>query len=443
MESGLIMNDEIEKGILEACLRDSEAEKNIPIILDRVKPDDFYSEKHKAIFHAIKSLIEKKAPIDPISLSNELKTMGREVSPSEIIEDLSDHYFLGSNIDYYINQLRTYSKRRNLQASLSHALKAVQDLSIPYPDLEGEITNEVMTILDDPKDRDLKTSEALCKAIIDTYYERKVEREQGRKYFGVPTGFKMIDEVLGGLQDGTLGVLAGRQHHGKSTVAMDIFLNALIEEIPSLYISLEQPSKEILLHLIQKKTGIKPLSVKTGNLTKEEERTLTQEIYSQIKKLPIFFEDGVRTLNEVVMKIRRMVLGHKVKFVVIDYLQLIENRLKGEARHIEVAGISRALKRLAMDLNIPILALSQLNKSPEERETKRIYLSDMRESEAISQDADYVIFIHRPILMGKDDKDHLELAKNRNGETISRINLEWDRTRNTYKEGRSSGIERP
>jgi replicative DNA helicase len=129
-----------------------------------------------------------------------------------------------------------------------------------------------------------------------------------------------------------------------------------------------------------------------------------------------------------------MVFSQGVKLVVVDYLQLIENAVKGEPRHMQVAGISRALKRLAMDLNIPILALSQLNKNPEERVGGKIHLSDMRESEAISQDADYVIFVHRPVLMGKDDKDHLELAKNRYGETISRVNVIYDKARNTYSE---------
>ncbi len=139
------------------------------------------------------------------------------------------------------------------------------------------------------------------------------------------------------------------------------------------------------------------------------------------------------------MKARRMVFSHKVKFVLVDYLQLIENAVKGEPRHIQVSGISRALKRLAMDLNIPILALSQLNKNPEERVSGKIYLSDMRESEAISQDADYVIFIHRPTLMDREDKDHLELAKNRHGETIPRVNVTFDPIRNTYRQTEDDG----
>jgi replicative DNA helicase len=155
-------------------------------------------------------------------------------------------------------------------------------------------------------------------------------------------------------------------HHGKSTLSMDIFLNAINRGFTSLYVSMEQPSAEILLHLIQKETGIKPLDIKRGSLTAEEERILTCDIYPRFKKLPVHYEDQTRTLKEVLMRVRRMILSHKIRFVVIDYLQLIENPLKGEPRHIEVAGISRALKRLAMDLNISIL-LSQLNKNPEKK----------------------------------------------------------------------------
>ena len=431
----ILRNTEIETTVMGACLRVPE---NVPTVLDVLGPDDFLSHNSKAILIAIKSLYERKAPIDLLSVATELKNQGKEILHSNLIE-IEDKYFDGMNLDHYLIQLKTYTKRRKLQTILYQALKEVEDPSIEYPELEGKITRGVMDILDRGHDRRLMTSENLLKEVISTYYQRKVEREQGRIHFGVPTGFTSIDNTLGGLQDGTLGVLAGRQHHGKSTVAMDILLNALKAEILSLYISLEQPSAEILLYLLQKLTGIKPLNIKSGNLTLQEEKLLTTGIYAQFKTFPIFFEDQSRTLQEVSMRIRRMVLSHKVKFVVIDYLQLIENPLKRDPRHIEVAGISRTLKRLAMELNIPILVLSQLNKSPEERESKRIFLSDMRESEAISQDADYVIFIHRPILMGKDDKDHLELAKNRHGETISRVNVTWDRMKNTYKEMRDNG----
>jgi replicative DNA helicase len=418
---------EFEKALLGACTRFPE---NIPILFDELREEDFSSPKHRAIFRAIGSLHEKKAPIDVLTLSNELK--GQGIQPSELIE-LEDLAFDGMDLDYYLGKVKKDSRRRKLVSFLSETLEETRDSSNYYQEIEGKVIQGVMEILDRSRDRTLKTPEVLLKEILETYYQRKTRKGEW-EITGIRAGFKTIDDTLGGLQDGTLGILAGRQHHGKSTVAIDILLSAAKSGSPSLYISLEQPSSEILLFLIQKETGIKPLRIKRGDLLESEERTLTQDIYSRFKTLPLLFEDRARTLNEVGMKIRRMVFSQGVKLVVVDYLQLIENAVKGEPRHMQVAGISRALKRLAMDLNIPILALSQLNKNPEERVGGKIHLSDMRESEAISQDADYVIFVHRPVLMGKDDKDHLELAKNRYGETISRVNVIYDKARNTYSE---------
>lgn len=423
---------DFERALLGSVTRFS---GDIPILFDELREEDFSSPKHRAIFRAMGSLHEKKAPIDVLTLSNVLK--GQGIQPSELIE-LEELALDGMDLDYYFGKVKEDSRRRKLESFLSETLEETKDSSNDYQEIEGKAIQGIMEILDRGKERTLKTPEVLLKDILETYYRRKTQRGEW-KLTGAPTGFKTIDETLGGLQDGTLGILAGRQHHGKSTVAMDIFLGAAKSGIPSLYISLEQPSSEILLYLIQKETGIKPLRIKRGDLLESEERTLTQDIYSRFKTHPLLFEDRTRTLNEVVMKIRRMVFSHGVKLVVVDYLQLIENAIKGEPRHMQVAGISRALKRLAMDLNIPILALSQLNKNPEERVSGKIYLSDMRESEAISQDADYVLFIHRPTLMDRDDRDHLELAKNRHGETIPRVNVAFDRIRNTYREVEDDG----
>jgi replicative DNA helicase len=408
---------------------------SIPILFDELREEDFSSPKHRAIFRAMGSLHEKKAPIDILTLSNELK--GQGIQPSELIE-MEDFAFDGMDLDYYSGKVKEDSRRRKLESFLSETLEETKDSSNDYQEVEGRTIQGIMEILDRGKERTLKTPEVLLKDILETYYRRKTQRGEW-KLTGAPTGFKTIDETLGGLQDGTLGILAGRQHHGKSTVAMDILLSAAKSGTPSLYISLEQPSSEILLYLIQKESGIEPLRIKRGDLLESEERTLTQDIYSRFKTLPFLFEDRTRTLNEVVMKVRRMVFSQEVKLVVVDYLQLIENAVKGEPRHMQVAGISRALKRLAMDLNIPILALSQLNKNPEERVSGKIYLSDMRESEAISQDADYVLFIHRPTLMDRGDRDHLELAKNRHGKMIPRVNVTFDQIMNAYREVEDDG----
>jgi len=430
------MGNDTAKVILAAALHPQDGPANLPIILDQLKPEDFPLERDRAIFLALQSLDQKRIPVDPITLLQELEAQGQKVLASEIlkIDELVGHWCRGFSLDYHIDQLKACTKRRKLTEHLYSALKETEDPSLEYRELEEKVIQGIMAILDEGRERETKTPDRLFRSVLDLYYTRKAQRKEGKTIFGVPTAFRSLDGVLGGLQEGTLGILAARQHHGKSTVAMDIFFHAGKNGVPSLYMSLEQPSEETLLFLVQKEMGLKPLDIKTGNLPPDEERWLTSKIYEKFKLLPLFFEDQTRTLAEVSVKIRRMTLCHKIKLAVIDYLQLVENPLKGEPRHIEVAGISRTLKRLAMELKIAILALSQLNKSPEERTTKEIHLSDMRESEAISQDADYVLFLHRPRLMGRDDQDHLELAKNRHGETISRINVQWDRCCNSYSE---------
>jgi replicative DNA helicase len=177
--------------------------------------------------------------------------------------------------------------------------------------------------------------------------------------------------------------------------------------------------------------GIYPLKIKLGDLSTIQEANLKAAAV-QLKKYPFYFEDSVNRLADINLNIRAMVLSKAVKLVVVDYLQLIENPVK-EPRHLQIGGISRALKRLAMDLNISIIALTQLNKDPEER-GGRIHLADVRESESISHDADQVLFLHRPSLYGEHETDYLELAKNRHGGGIAKIPVQWDGQSNTYRE---------
>ena len=175
------------------------------------------------------------------------------------------------------------------------------------------------------------------------------------------------------------------------------------------------------------------MNIKLGNLSEGDEALLRQAI-EKFKKFPLFINDRARTLSDIVTTIRTLHLTESIEVVIIDYLQLIENPRKGEPRHIEVAGISRTLKQLTMQLNISIIALSQLNKEPEGRTNKKIYLSDTRESEAITQDADYVIFLYRPSIYWDDERDYISLAKNRHGTMIDKIHLNYNQPYNRYEE---------
>ena len=214
---------------------------------------------------------------------------------------------------------------------------------------------------------------------------------------------------------------------------MDIFFRAGKSGIPCLYISLNKHPAKFSFFIAQKFTGISPLNVNLGTVNQAQDGIIKSAI-RRLGELFYSFEDGFSKLSDIVLKIKGKVLSRGIKLVVVDYIQLIENRQKNEARHIEVAGISRTLKRLAMDLNIAIVALSQLNKECESRAGNKIYISDCRESEAISHDADAVIFLNRPALYGDDGSDFIELAKNRHGQTIQKIKVRWDARYNTYNE---------
>jgi replicative DNA helicase len=252
----------------------------------------------------------------------------------------------------------------------------------------------------------------------------------GGKLSGVPIGIDAFDSQMGGLQPGTLTIYGGRSSHGKSTVAQDSFYNAGKNDIPCLYVSLEQPSADTFLFLLQKEMGIAPLNIKQGSLSPTKEYNLRTGL-KRLKAHPFYFYDLSSRLDDILLKARSMAQTNGIKLLIVDYIQLVENPTKGEARHLQVAGVSRALKRLAMDTNLAIIALSQLNKGPEDR-NGRISLSDVRESEAITHDADHVIFINRPSLYGNDEKDFLRLAKNRHGRTIDKIHVHWNEERNTY-----------
>jgi len=246
----------------------------------------------------------------------------------------------------------------------------------------------------------------------------------------VSTGVISLNEVTGGFQPCSFWIIGGRSSHGKTTFAQDLCFHAGTHDAPCLYISLEQSATDTFLFFLQKSTGIAPLKIKSGRLSPAEEEKLRAAV-EYLKACPLFFYDRSSRLDDILLKARSMAQTKKNKLLIVDYLQLVENQIKGEPRHLQVAGVSRALKRLAMDTGLAVIALSQLNKGPEERNGK-IHLSDVRESEAITHDADHVLFINRPKMYGEDGKDFLELAKNRYGQRIDKIPVTWNPIKNTY-----------
>ncbi|MBW1854924.1 MAG: AAA family ATPase [Deltaproteobacteria bacterium] len=410
-----------ERAVIDSCLANK---RNIPLIVGELQPEDFESAVCSKAFTAINNLFDNSKPITQVTLCD---------NDSSIPADLfGESYIEGENLEYYISKVKEQGKRKRLKRAIAQCSNIVESQEIETDEAIHLIQDTILGNLNTYKEKD-KDIEEIADTILKQYKERKKKRLAGEDIIALPTGIDKLDNVIGGLQPSTLTVIGGRQGHGKSTLAMDFFHKLTFEGHPSLYISLEQAAAEIFLYLIQKYTTYSPLNIKLGDLKSEEEHILKQAV-DKLKKRPIFINDQSRKLSDLITTIRTHHITDGIEVVVIDYLQLIENPHKKEPRHIEVAGISRSLKQLTMNLNISIIALSQLNKEPEGRPSKKIYLSDTRESEAITQDADYVIFLNRPSIYGDDEKDYISLAKNRYGTTVNKIHLNYDSKYNTYRE---------
>jgi replicative DNA helicase len=411
---------ESESIIIDACFRSPDS---LPVILDAVQPSDFTNGAYCKAFSAIRSLYQEGKAIDPLAVARSAGVS------SDSFPWLGEHC-LGMNIEYHAQQIRQQGQRRRLRLALKGALDLVNDEGRELAEVQASISDSLFKTLSDTqqgRERDIAGE------VLAFYEQRKQERETGKGLSGIETGIAGLDNAIGGLQPGTLTIIGGRSSHGKSTIALDFFFRAGKSGVPCFYVSLEQTAQEIFLYLLQKYAAIHPLSVKRGNVNEKQE-TFIKAAIQKLGEQPFYYEDNSSRFADIVLKIKGAALSKKIKLVVVDYIQLIENRQKGEARHIEVAGISRGLKRLSMELNLSIVALSQLNKESESRAGNRIYLSDCRESEAISHDADHVIFLNRPSLYGDDGADFIQLAKNRHGQTIPKIPVRWDAKYNTYRE---------
>jgi len=414
--------NESEKLIIDACLSDTE---KIPLLINELDSSDFEDYRLGKAFDAIKMLFSSGKAVDTITVSEQCKKL---FDPSVLTGIAGNTCWYGSDLNSHAQRIRDNGNRKRLRIMLQKSMKTVDDKDKSFDEIAGEISGGFFSIL---SESGKKKERNLPDEILDLYQQRKQDRLDGKTYSGIPSGFERLDKITGGWQPGTLIIIGGRSSHGKSTLALDFFYRCGLKNIPCLFLTLEQQSSDIYLYLIQKHMGIHPIQIKLGDLSTIEEGNL-EAAAAQLKKYPFYVEDSASWLTDINLKIRAMVLSKAVKLVVVDYLQLIENPVK-EPRHLQIGGISRALKRLAMDMNISIIALTQLNKDPEGRGGK-IHLADVRESESISHDADQVLFLHRPSLYGDHESDYLELAKNRHGDRITEVYVKWDKECNQYKE---------
>ncbi|MBO7371755.1 MAG: replicative DNA helicase, partial [Bacteroidales bacterium] len=415
---------DIEEAVLAAMMLDSEC---INDVLESLTPDCFYNESNKKIFTAITAIASRNDKVDILTVADELSKTGdlEAVGGASYLSALSMKIGAAANTDYHTKiLLQKYIQRELISISYRVQKQSFED-SMPVDDLLQYAQQEVFVLAERNMKRDTSPIQMVINQAIDDI-QKGQERQDGLS--GVPSGYANIDKITYGWQPSDLIILAARPSVGKTAFVLTMARNMAVDyNVPVAFFSLEMSQTQLVKRLLVSETGIpsdKIWGAKKFNDPQDWD-TLNERI-GKLSRAPLWIDDTPSlSIYEFRSKARRLVQTQNVKMIIIDYLQLMTGpvELRG-MREQEVSAISRALKSIAKDLNVPILALSQLNRSVETRGgNKRPQLSDLRESGAIEQDADIVMFIHRPEFFGTAEADaypgqtQLIIAKHRNGET--------------------------
>lgn len=403
---------EAEKSIIGAILLDWQAIVNVIQIL---KPGHFYMPVHGDIYSAIYELYERREPIDLVTLTAQLKKNGKfdKVGGAAYLAELAAAVPTAANIAQYARIVREHFIKRQLVTTASRVSEMAFDE-----------TGDIRTILDDTEQaifslsqEHLATNFMPIKDALAESFDRLDElHKKAGGLRGVPTGFADLDARLAGMQDSNLLILASRPGLGKTTLSLNIARHVAVDEgLPVGIFSLEMSREELVDRLLVAQSDVDAWKLKTGNLEDEDFDRL-QEAMGILADAPLFIDDTpASNILEMRTKARRLQVESGLSFLVVDYLQLVHGR-NLENRVQEVSEISQNLKNLARELKIPVLACSQMSRAVEQRGTKRPQLADLRESGAIEQDADVVMFLWRPD-PEKNEEVRLDIQKHRNGPT--------------------------
>ncbi len=415
---------EIEEAVLAAMMLDNDC---INDVLESLIPECFYNENNKKIFKAIQAIASRNDKVDILTVADELTKSGdlETVGGASYLSSLSMKIGAAANTDYHTKiLLQKYIQRELIAISYRVQKQSFED-SMPVDDLLQYAQQEVFVLAERNMKRDTSPIQMVINQAIDEI-QKGQERQDGLS--GVPSGYANIDKITYGWQPSDLIILAARPSVGKTAFVLTMARNMAVDyNVPVAFFSLEMSQTQLVKRLLVSETGIpsdKIWGAKKFNDPQDWD-TLNERI-GKLSRAPLWIDDTPSlSIYEFRSKARRLVQTQNVKMIIIDYLQLMTGpvELRG-MREQEVSAISRSLKSIAKDLNVPILALSQLNRSVETRGgNKRPQLSDLRESGAIEQDADIVMFIHRPEFFGTAEADaypgqtQLIIAKHRNGET--------------------------
>ncbi len=429
-------NTEAEQSILSAILIDN---NTLSEVLEILSEQDFYRQAHAKIFKAMVALFERNEPADLVTLTNLLKERGQleSVGGASYLAELVDTVPMAVNASHYAKIVQEKATlRRLIERAASITSKCFEDRG----DVEDVLDFAERSIFDISEDKVKPSFYALGDILTDTYKAVEEAYENKVLVTGIPTGFKGLDEKTSGFQAGDLIIIAGRPGMGKTALALNIVRNASLETgAPAAFFSLEMSKEQLSLRMLSAEARIDSSRMRGGFLS-ESDLARINRAAGALYDIPIYIDDtpAISAL-EIRAKARRMKLEKGLGLMAVDYLQLMRGRASAERRELEISEISRSLKALAKEINIPVVALSQLNRKVEDRTNKRPVLSDLRESGAIEQDADVIVFIYRDEVYHREEDNpnkgmaELILAKQRNG-PIGTVKLAFLETYTRFEE---------
>ncbi len=416
-----------EKSLLGAIILSNDV---LPEILTIIKPRDFYDERHATIFAAIIDLYDKHSPIDLLTLTDELKRKKqlKQIGGGAYLAELSNFVPASSHAKAYAEIIEKASVRRRLiRAGTQIAEKAYND-DADADDLIGEAEKDLFEV----SDKIVKSDYVAMDALLADAFDRIEDLHKNKGTLrGLKTGFRDLDKKTAGFQKGDLIIIGARPAMGKTTFAQNLAYNiASINNKGVLFFSMEMAANEIVDRMISDVSGVDNWKMRTGNLSDDEFQKIGDAL-GEMDELPIYIDDtSSMTIVELRNKARRAMHDHDIGIVILDYLQLLSGSDRYAGNRVqEVTEISRGLKVLARELKIPVIALAQLSRNVTGRDDPRPVLSDLRESGSIEQDADLVMFLHRPDYYHQNEDNYEEthitellVQKHRHG-AIGKIEL--------------------
>ena len=413
-----------ETACIASALLNREALLRVTEIL---QPEDFYLEKHRIIFEAISELEKKSLPIDLTTLrqilidKSQLDRIGGNPGLAEIYQSSST----SGNAENYAKRIKEMSLRRKLIDVAELSIEKCFNRSMTTEEVMDDVERDIFKVTEQRITSDYKNIEVILNNTmndIETWYRTK------KMVTGLESGFTELDQMLTGFHGSELIIIAARPGMGKTAFALNILTNVSVKhKVPVLFFSLEMPANQIGLRMLCIEAMVDSQRVRTGHIDQEELKKIFN-VSGKLNKSPIYIDDSPSaTIMEIRAKARRLAQKVPLGMIIVDYLQLISSLSKVD-RHLQIAEISRLLKQLARELNIPVIALSQLSRAVESRTNQEPTLSDLRESGAIEQDADIVMFIYREEKVKKDSEKKgiatIMVAKQRNG-PIDNVDLRF------------------